>query len=651
MKLQENIRDLFAGTMGYDAEDIETGVPLLEIGADSFTMMSVTRKIKETYGVSISMRDIFENINTIGKITSYVLENAKELPQSEMEPVMFSESINETKEVAPVKEIHDEAPVKQFSNSFSFKSREKGVQSFSEVSNFEPPVSFKETTNGSSKTFTPRKMLFSRSVSTNGNHKNDDASTAWVDTKKSRELTPEQEIYLDGFIKEYCDKTFGSKRIAQDSRAYLCNNRKSSSGFRLETKELLYPIVTKASKGSKIRDVDDNEYVDIAMGFGSTLFGHNPDFLKKRLTEQLEKGYQIGPESDLTAENARLIAKTINMDRVLFSNTGTEAVMTAIRIARAASGKNKIVIFQNSYHGHCDNVLVVPDIESDTFESKGMVPGIPESAIEDTLILPYGNVKALSFIEENADDIAAVIVEPVRNYLGNKNPKEFLKNIREITRRKDIILVFDEVLVGYRIALGGAQEWFDIEADITTYGKAIAAGIPVGIVAGKSWCMDWVDGGYWSYGDNSVPIGNQTYTAGTFCKHPLAMTAVNAALTEMLDKGPELQHELNERTEEMCSILDDIITHYQVPLKVHRFGSNFRFSMSGNLSFAFQPLELDIFFYHVINEGVYVWEGRTCFISTAHTDEDLNTIISAVHNSIQKMKAAGFWIRKKKRQA
>ncbi|WGH74223.1 aminotransferase class III-fold pyridoxal phosphate-dependent enzyme [Tenacibaculum tangerinum] len=642
MKLQENIRTLFADTMGYDAEDIELKVPLLEIGADSFTMMSVTRKIKETYGVAISMRDIFENINTIEKITSYVRENSEELPLEEIEEPVYAESKFQAEKTLP--KIENNTVTKEFSQNYSFKKKPKEIKSFSRVSD----VQSDKAHNGNFKTFTPRKMTFSQSGSTAVNGKNDDASTAWVDTKKAKELTPEQEIYLNEFIEEYSAKTLGSKRIAQESRPYLCNNRKSSSGFRVETKELLYPIVTNTSKGSKIWDVDNNEYVDIAMGFGSTLFGHNPDFLKKSLQEQIEKGYQIGPESELTAENARLIAETVNMDRVLFSNTGTEAVMTAIRIARAASGKKKIVVFQNSYHGHCDNVLVVPDIESDRFESKRMVPGIPESAIEDTLILPYGNVKALSFIEENAHDIAAVIVEPVRNYIGNKNPGEFLKNIREITKRKDIILVFDEVLVGFRLALGGAQEWFDIEADITTYGKAIAAGIPVGIVAGKSWCMDWVDGGYWSYGDDSAPIGNQTYTAGTFCKHPLAMTAVNAAIKEMLTKGPALQNELNERTEEMCIILDDIIAYHKVPLKVHRFGSNFRFSMSGNLSFAFQPLELDIFFYHVIKEGVYVWEGRTCFISTAHTDDDLNKIIDAVHNAIKKMKEAGFWAEKKR---
>lgn len=451
-----------------------------------------------------------------------------------------------------------------------------------------------------------------------------------------------QALYLSKFIKSYNGKREASKAKAQEYRSFLCNNRKSSSGFRIETKELTYPIIASKSYGSKIWDIDENEYIDLSMGYGANLFGHKPSFLQKALKEQINKGYQLGPEAEYAGECAKLISELSNKDRVLFCNSGTEAVMTAIRIARAFRKKDKIVVFQNSYHGHYDSTLVINDLTNPKV-CKALHIGIPKSLVEDMILLPYADYSSLNTILKLKDKIAAVLIEPVQNSSPDFHPKDFLKELRKVTFEQDISLIFDEVLVGFRISMGGAQQWFEVDADIVTYGKIVGGGLPIGVVAGNKVHMDIVDGGMWEYGDFSKPSEPTTFTAGTFCKHPLAMAACYSTLKHIKQKSHELYIQLNERSANLFQILNDIFNYYAVPIKVCSFGSFFRFSQDNNLSFVSQPLELDIFFYHLIDKGVYVWECKTCFITTAHTNKDFDKIIKSVQESIIDMKTAGFW--------
>jgi amino acid adenylation domain-containing protein len=629
------VSDIFANSLGLEPDELEPNMILLEIGADSFTMMTAIRKLRTEFGVAPTIRELFENQNTIGRIAQFIADRSPGIRSVPAEPARPLSHVAAPVRAEPV--VADR--VAPLSPQSATASPGEPPRRGAGLLQGRPPSGLSEGERADSSThFVPRAF-----------HDQDevpplpaDGSDAWVD-EAAAGLTPQQSRYLEEFIARYTARTAESKRRAQESRPVLCNSRKTSSGFRRETKDLLYPIVASRSQGAYVWDLDGNKYVDIAMGFGSTLFGHNPPFLKAALAKQLESGIQVGPDSDWAFENAQLIADITGFDRVLFSNTGTEAVMTAVRIARAATGRNKIVVFRNSYHGHNDAVLVVPDPDSDDYASAGMVPGIPKSAVSETYVLPYGSTKPIGFIEDNAHEIAAILVEPVRNYLGNENPGEFLQELRRISERNGIVLIFDEVLVGFRIALGGAQEWFGVRADMATYGKAVAGGVPVGVIAGRKWCMDLVDGGAWSYGDDSAPKKRQTYTAGTFCKHPLAMAATNATMKELLSRGPALQERLNRRTAGLCEILGEVVAYHGVPIQIHRFGSNFRFALAGNLSFAFQPLELDIFFYHVLLRGVYVWEGRTCFLSTEHSDDDINHIVAAVNGAILDMKQAGFW--------
>jgi len=272
-----------------------------------------------------------------------------------------------------------------------------------------------------------------------------------------------EEIYLEKFITEYCDRTKTSKQLTQAFRPILADPR-VAAGFNLPLKEICYPIVAKKSFGSKIWDVDGHEYIDLIMGFGINLLGHNPPFIKQAIIEQLDRGIQIGLQTQLAGEVAQLISELTAMDRVTLSNTGTEAVMTAIRIARAATGRNKIVIFSGSYHGHSDSTLVDFKQIDGNLQTVAKADGIPDGVVGDTLVLDYGNYDSLEVIKNHQLEVAAVLVEPVQSCRPDLQPKEFLQQLRELTTELGIVLIFDEMITGFRVHQGGAQAWFDVNS-------------------------------------------------------------------------------------------------------------------------------------------------------------------------------------------
>ncbi len=232
-------------------------------------------------------------------------------------------------------------------------------------------------------------------------------------------------------------------------------------------------------------DVDGNEYVDLAMGFGALLFGHRPDFLIEALMEQIERGIHIGPQSDGAGKTAELLCEPTGMERAGFCVTGAEAVMMAIRLARTATGRTKLGIFEGSYHGHYDGTQAIAESD-DPLRSSCMVPGIPQSAAFDTVVLQYGDPSALDLLAGRMHEFAAVLVEPVQQNRPDLQPRGFLHRLRALTAENGTALIFDEVLLGFRPHIGGAQAWFEVPADIATYGKVVGGGLPVGVVAGSA---------------------------------------------------------------------------------------------------------------------------------------------------------------------
>ncbi|MFC5147659.1 MupA/Atu3671 family FMN-dependent luciferase-like monooxygenase [Streptomyces aureoversilis] len=442
-----------------------------------------------------------------------------------------------------------------------------------------------------------------------------------------------QQDHLDDLVRRYTAKTPTSKQIAQRYRRVLADSR-AVVGFRSGTKEMLYPIAGRRASGARLQDVDGNEYVDITMGFGVLLFGHEPAFVSEAVREHLGRGIQLGPRNAETGEAAELLAGMTGMERVAFANSGTEANSAAIRLARSATGRNKIVTFLGAYHGHADTVLGRSSGGPGARVTVPVSRGIPDSAVSDLIVLEYGGDASLEAIAQQAGDIAAVIIEPVQSRHPELQPVEFVRKLRELTARLGIILMFDEMLTGFRPALRGAQELYGVTPDLATYGKLLGGGFPIGAIAGRADIMDGVDGGYWSYGDNSYPPADTTFFGGTYIQHPVSMVAARAVLTHLKEHSPLLQERLNARTGELAAGLNAFFEAEEFPLRMSHFGSQFRFD---------HRADMELLYHHLMLRGVHVWEWRNFFLSTAHSDGDLEFIADAVKGSLRELRGAGFF--------
>jgi glutamate-1-semialdehyde aminotransferase len=451
-------------------------------------------------------------------------------------------------------------------------------------------------------------------------------------------LTDTQHQHLKSFIDRFTKRTAKSRKHAQSYRTQFADPR-GVAGYRRIWKSMVYQIVVEKSKGSKLWDIDGNEYVDIAMGFGLNLFGQSPDFVTQALHQQLDRGVEVGPQTPLTGEVASLLCQFSRQDRVTFCNTGSEAVMAALRLARTVTGKTKTVFFNKDYHGNFDQVLMRSQSPSQAQAgSAPAAPGVPQWYADNTIVLPYGAEESLRVIEENADDIAAVLVEPCQSADPFIQPIEFLTRLRAITRERQIALVMDEVITGFRAAQGGAQEWYGVWGDMATYGKILGGGMPIGALAGSKEYMDALDGGDWRYEDDSEPDADMTFFAGTFVRHPLAIAAAYEVLKKVKEEGPQLQARLTARTTHLANILNRFFEEEQFPIRVAQFTSLFRFMFPPDLEFA------DMLYFHMLHRGIFTrgW-GDNCFLSTAHSDEDIEKVIKAVKESCLEIRGAGFF--------
>lgn len=449
-------------------------------------------------------------------------------------------------------------------------------------------------------------------------------------------LTEQQQQSLNRFMERFIVKTQRSRDHAQKHRPHFADPR-GVAGYRRVWKSIVYQISVERSAGSKLWDIDGNEYIDIAMGFGLNLFGQSPDFVTAALHRQLDRGVEVGPQSPLAGEVAALLCDFSRKDRVTFCNTGSEAVMAAMRLARTVTGKSKIVFFNKDYHGNFEEVLLRSNQVGGQRKTQPAAPGVPQSFADNAIVLDYGTPEALQAIRENADEIAAVLVEPVQSADPFNKPREFLHEVRRLTRELDIALIMDEVITGFRAAQGGAQEWYDVWGDLATYGKVLGGGLPIGALAGSSRFMDALDGGSWKYEDETEPTADMTFFAGTFVRHPLAMTAAHQILMKVKEEGPELQENLTRRTSNLVDELNRFFAAELFPFRVAQFTSLFRFMFPSDLEYA------DLLYFHLLERGIFTrgW-GDNCFLSTAHSDEDIRKIIEAVKSSCLEIRDGGF---------
>jgi amino acid adenylation domain-containing protein len=449
------------------------------------------------------------------------------------------------------------------------------------------------------------------------------------------ETSPQQLKFINELIARYTKKTLGSQSFTQKHRVPLADPR-AASGFRAEWKDMVYPIVVATAGGSKLKDVDGNEYIDLVNGFGQTALGHSPPFVVEAVKAQLDRGFAIGPQAELAGKVAEMFCEMTGNERMTFCNTGSEAVMAAMRIARTVTGRQKIVVFNGDYHGQFDEVLVKGVQRGGTDpRSVPVAPGIPGSAVENMIVLEYGSAQTLQWIREHADELAAVIAEPVQSRHANLQPFDFLREIRKITADSGTAFVMDEVVTGFRVHQGGMQAVIGIRADMATYGKVVGGGLPIGVLAGNSRFMDALDGGQWQFGDESVPEVGVTFFAGTFVRHPLVLAAAWAVLNHLKDKGPALQETLNNKTAALVQRLRALFAQFGLKSQIESYASWFFFHLHND-----HPLAA-LLFYQLRERGIHIQDSFPCFLTTTHSDADFERIYTAFADSLAELAAVG----------
>lgn len=644
----------------------DPNLPFLEMGANSLVLMDVQRSIKNEFNVELSIGQFFEELTNIDALVHFLAENTVQTPpeapsvssngaanpseaaQIPAMPQIPLPAVNLSQPVAPGAPIS--LPQSEIEAIFSAQLRAtskaindliqqqlvwlSGQSGTAAPAQAMPASPSAATLNGqsSAKASPTAETSKAQPKSRPGSAIQPQKMLSALETR-ARGLSPTQQTHLENLIKAYNNKTAKSKAQTQQYRSVLADSR-AAIGFRFTTKEMLYPIVSDKSRGARIWDIDGNEYIDISMGQGVSLFGHHPEFIEKELRRMVNEGVEMGPRPDNVGEVAKLICDVTGFDRVTFTNSGTEAVMAVMRLARAATKRDKIVTFEGAWHGHSDSVMGMRVEEVDgVLQTKPVSPGTPMGAVADHWVLPFDDPDSLEFIRKHAASIAAVLVEPVQSRNPRVQPKDFLHELRKITKESGSLLIFDEMITGFRMHLGGAQHWFGVKADMATYGKVVGGGLPIGVVAGRADLMDPIDGGMWQYGDTSYPVVNRVVFGGTFCQHPLAMTASLATLKHLIENSPKLQENLNNLTEYLATTLNTWFDAEEVPIQVAHFGSLFRFEFNTNL---------ELLFYHMNLRGVFVWEWRNCFLSTAHTKEDIDRVIEVVKESVLAMREGGF---------
>jgi glutamate-1-semialdehyde 2,1-aminomutase len=386
------------------------------------------------------------------------------------------------------------------------------------------------------------------------------------------------------------------------------------------------PIFIKKAKGAYLYDEDGNRYIDYINSWGPMILGHAYEPLIKAIQEKVADSTSFGAPTELEVEMAELIKSMApNVDLVRMVSSGTEACMSAIRLARGFTGKNKFIKFEGCYHGHADAFLVKAGSGLATFNIQ-TVPGVTGGVSNDTLTAPYNDLAAVEkLISQNKNEIAAIIIEPVAGNMGCIPPKPgYLEGLRKICNKENILLVFDEVMTGFRLAQGGAQERLNVDADLLTYGKVIGGGMPVGAFGGRKEIMEKI-----------APLGS-VYQAGTLSGNPIAMIAGYTLLNE-LKKDPSIYVELEEKTNHLHKGLNQVLEESKVPFVINRSGSMFSIHFSANpvVDFATAAAAnnqfFNKFFHGMLKRGVYLPPSafESWFICNALSKDDIDETIAA----------------------
>src|SRR5215216_1669667 len=655
---------------GFDANEIDVHESYLDAGVESLLLIQVGQAIHEEFGVKVSLMQLLDQLGTISSLASYLDEKSvvplQASAPSETPPLgdKPTEAVTHTTVNIDASLVQHGLPAngsekvtesmvpralveRIMNHQLSLMSRQLELLNNSYVAEETPAAQSTLSAAASPSKESPAEQLLPKQNNGSSSTAARQAiaglkvdNTAYIAHQPLEKgitggLNPVQQNHLKALIARHTQRTRESKRLTEKYRPVFADGR-NSVGFRLIWKEMVYQVIGAKMVGPRVWDVDGNEYVDLAMGFGVHLFGHSPRFLTEALAARLEDGLGLGVQSDLAGRAAELLCEITNSERAAFCNSGTEAVLAAIRVARTVTRRNRIALFAGAYHGWSDVTTVRGLGTGGVLQATPASPGVSPNTVQDALVLEYDSPRSLEYLKEHCHELAAVLVEPVQSHRPDLQPKQFLQELRRITEQTETPLIFDEMVTGFRVHPGGVQALFGIQADLVTYGKVLGGGMPIGVVAGKASLMNTFDGGLWNFGDASYPIAEKTLFGGTFFKHPLSMAAACAVLEHLKDCGPGLQDQLNDTTTKLVQRLNSCFAELEAPVRVVHFGSLFRFVFERSLALT------DLFFYHLLNNDIFTWEGRNCFLSVAHGEEEIERIIDAVRKTVIDMQAGEF---------
>lgn len=392
------------------------------------------------------------------------------------------------------------------------------------------------------------------------------------------------------------------------------------------------PLFITHAKGAYLYDADGNQYIDYINSWGPMILGHAYEPVVKAIQEKAALSTSFGAPTELEIEMAELIKSMApNVDLIRMVNSGTEACMSAIRLARGYTGRNKFIKFEGCYHGHADSFLVKAGSGVATFNIQ-TVPGVTSGVSHDTLTCAFNDIQGVeTLVQQNPGEIAAIIIEPVAGNMGCIPPQPgFLQTLRSLCDKEGIVLIFDEVMTGFRLASGGAQQYLGVDADLVTYGKIIGAGMPVGAFGGKKEIMEHI-----------APLGN-VYQAGTLSGNPLAMIAGYTLLQE-LKQSPAIYESIEKKSAYLHQGLEKVLKASGIPYIINRVGSmiSVHFSEKPVNNFADAAAAnntlFNKYFHYMLSQGIYLPPSafETWFISNAVSDADLDKTIAATESFLK----------------
>ncbi len=604
------IRRILHRSSGLDISTANPATPFLDLGFDSLFLTQASLALKKHFGIRITFRQLMEEQCHMTALARWL---DQELPPGAFLPSPLPVVPRESQAPSPAEPGGIEARLGRIEDALA---RLAGQPQPDSLPGSSFTVAVREQTGSGEKpiAFGPFRPL---EKNTGGG------------------LLPAQQAHLHQLIADYVARYPKTREFTASHRPVFADPR-AAAGFNPLWKEMVFPVVTDRSEGASLFDIDGHRWIDVVHGFGSGFFGHKPAFVVEAIKAQLDRGYEIGPTSPLAGEVARLVCEFSGKDRVAFCNTGSEALMAAIRVSRTITGRERIAMFAGSYHGIFDEVLARPLTTNGELRAIPIAPGIPESAQANLIVLEYGHPESLEIIRRHAHELAAVLVEPVPSRRPDIAPVAFVQELRRITAQAGTALVFDEVVLGFRTHPQGAQHLFSVSADLVSYGKVIGGGMPLGVLAGTCRFMDALDGGHWEYGDGSGPETGVTFFAGTFIRHPLTMAAARAVLYKLKAEGPALQEQNDAKAADFVQRLGELFTELGVPVTVTRYSSLWMLHADPALKY------FSLLFYHLRLRGIHIWEGRGNFVSLAHTAEDLDSVLAAFLESVTAMQAGGF---------